>query len=126
MISLISFFQPFVCQVLFGLALVLSNILMLQNFNKALQASRTTLEASIINTASNFVFTVSLGERPLMTSHVFWPFLTHLPTLSYSKGPILRAILNPLPTLISDVINGRSLATNNIVMRKIVFCSESK
>ena len=57
------FFQPFVCQVLFGLALVLSNILMLQNFNKALQASRTTLEASIINTASNFVFTVSIVTK---------------------------------------------------------------
>ena len=51
------------CQVLFGLALVLSNILMLQNFNKALQASRTTLEASIINTASNFVFTVSIVTK---------------------------------------------------------------
>ena len=56
-------FQPFVCQSLFGLALVLSNILMLQNFNKALQASRTTLEASIINTASNFVFTVSIVTK---------------------------------------------------------------
>ena len=63
-------FQPFVCQVLFGLALVLSNILMLQNFNKALQASKTTLEASIINTASNFVFTVSI----CFVHSIFFPF----------------------------------------------------
>ena len=63
MIFIFFVFQPFVCQGLFGLALVLSNILMLQNFNKALQASRTTLEASIINTASNFVFTVSIVTK---------------------------------------------------------------
>jgi len=64
---------PFVCQVLFGLALVLSNILMLQNFNKALQASKTTLEASIINTASNFVFTALIGYLAFNEElSVFW------------------------------------------------------
>jgi len=52
---------PVICQILFGLALVLSNILMLQNFNRALQASKTTLEASIVNTASNFIFTALIG-----------------------------------------------------------------
>jgi len=52
---------PVICQLLFGLALVLSNILMLQNFNRALQASKTTLEASIVNTASNFIFTALIG-----------------------------------------------------------------
>ena len=47
-------------------------------------------------------------ERPLMTPHVFWSFLNYLPTLSYSITTIFGAILDPLPTLISDVINGRS------------------
>ena len=59
-----------------------------------------------------------LKERPLMTSDVFWPFFTYLPTLSYFilyKSPIFggahfRGYLGPpLPTLILDVINGRSL-----------------
>ena len=38
--------------------LVLSNILMLRSFSKALQDSETTLQASVVNTASNFIFTV--------------------------------------------------------------------
>ena len=37
---------------------------------------------------------------PLMTSHVFWPILTYLPTLSYSITYLFWAILDPLPTLI--------------------------
>jgi len=46
---------------------------MLQNFNKALQASRTTLEASIINTASNFVFTALIGYLAFNEElSVFW------------------------------------------------------
>ena len=54
-------------------------------------------------------------ERPLMTSHIFWPFLTCLVQL-YN-------IRTPLPTLISDVINGRSLSMissmeNDIFFRK--------
>jgi len=52
---------PVFCQIVCGLALVLSNILMLQSFNRALQASKTTLEASIVNTASNFIFTAIIG-----------------------------------------------------------------
>ena len=47
-------------------------------------------------------------ERPLMTSHVFWPFLTCLPTLSYYNVRFSGLSWTPLPTLISDVINGRS------------------
>ena len=49
-----------------------------------------------------------------MTSHVFWPFLTYLPTLSYSITSPFLGYLGPpyllvlLPTLISDVINGCS------------------
>ena len=50
-------------------------------------------------------------ERQLMTSHIFWPFLTYLrPTylvLLYNV-PFLGLSCTPLPTLISDVINGRS------------------
>jgi len=34
---------------------------MLQNFNKALQQSRNTIQASIINTAANFIFTALIG-----------------------------------------------------------------
>ena len=45
-----------------------------------------------------------------MTSHVFWPFFTYLPTLSYSITSNFGGYLGPtLPTLISDIINGRSL-----------------
>ena len=51
--------------------------------------------------------TICSRERPLMTSHIFWPFLTYLPTLFYSISPILRATFD-LPTLILDDINGRS------------------
>ena len=53
---------------------------------------------------------IRIRERPLMTSHVFWPFLTYLPTLSHSITSHFGSYLGPpLPTLISDVINGRSL-----------------
>ena len=51
--------------------LVLSNVLMLRSFNKALQDSETTLQASVVNTASNFIFTV-------MTVFV----TAHIPTLN--------------------------------------------
>ena len=44
-----------------------------------------------------------------MTSHVFCPFLTYLPTLSYSITSNFGAIMDPLATLLSDVINGHSL-----------------
>ena len=48
-------------------------------------------------------------ECPLMTSHVFWQFLTYLPTLSYCITPNFGGYSwIPLPTLISHVINGRS------------------
>ena len=52
----IAFFQWI--QALLVCCLVLSNILMLRSFNKALQDSETTLQASVVNTASNFIFTV--------------------------------------------------------------------
>ena len=45
-----------------------------------------------------------------MTSHVFWPFLTYIPTylvLLYNIQ-FLGLSWTPLPTLISDVINGLS------------------
>jgi hypothetical protein len=46
-----------------------------------------------------------------MTPLVFWPFLTYLPTLSYSITSPLGGYLGPpLPTLIWDVINERSLS----------------
>ena len=45
------------------------------------------------------------GERPLMTSDDFRRFLTYLP-FSTLKRPIFGSFL---PTLKSDVINGRSL-----------------
>ena len=50
-----------------------------------------------------------LRERSLMTSLVFWPFLTYLPTFSYFITSLFWAILDPLPTVIWDVINERSL-----------------
>ena len=34
-----------------------------------------------------------LRERPLMTSHVFWPFLTYLPTFFYSITSDFRGYL---------------------------------
>ena len=47
-----------------------------------------------------------------MTSVVFWPFLTYLPTMSDDFYPIASHIWElfwtPLPTLKSDVIYGRS------------------
>ena len=44
-----------------------------------------------------------------MTSLVFWPFLTYLPTLSYSMTSLFWDYLGPtLPTLVRDVINERS------------------
>ena len=44
-----------------------------------------------------------LGERPLMTSYVFWPFLTYLPYL-FLYHPIFGGYF----TLKLDVIYGRS------------------
>ena len=61
-----------------------------------------------------FMGCILVRERPLMTSHVFWPFLTYLLTLSYSITSDFGGYLGPpLPTLISDVINGRSLSTTS-------------
>merc|ERR550532_2965848 len=51
-----------IIQVGLGCLMVISNILMLQTFNKALQISSTTIQVSIINTASNFIFTVILSQ----------------------------------------------------------------
>jgi len=50
-----------IIQVGLGCLMVISNILMLQTFNKALQISSTTIQVSIINTASNFIFTALIG-----------------------------------------------------------------
>jgi len=41
---------------------ILSNLLMLQTFNKALQNSSTTIQVSIVNTASNFIVTAVIGK----------------------------------------------------------------
>ena len=44
-----------------------------------------------------------------MTSLVFWPFLTYLPSLSYSITSLFGGLSwTPLPTLIWDVTNERS------------------
>ena len=40
----------------------------------------------------------SKGERSLMTSLVFWPFLTNLPTLSYSIISLFWGYFGPPPT----------------------------
>ena len=49
-----------------------------------------------------------------MTSLIFWPFLTYLPTLSYPITSNFGGYLGPpyLLTLMWDVINGRSLSEN--------------
>ena len=53
----------------------------------------------------------TLMERSLMTSLIIWPFLTYLPTYLVLLYDVRFWGLSwsPLPTLISDVINGRSL-----------------
>ena len=38
---------------------------------------------------------IDVRERPLMTSLVFWPFLTYLPTLSYSITSLFWGYLGP-------------------------------
>ena len=55
-------------------------------------------------------------ERSLMTSHLFWLFLTYLPTLSYSITSHFRGYLRF--TLIWDVINERSHKQKNQVKNK--------
>jgi len=57
--SFLLFFQ--LLQSFLVCGLVLSNILMLRSFSKALQDSETTLQASVVNTASNFIFTAFIG-----------------------------------------------------------------
>ena len=37
----------------------------------------------------------AVGEHPLMTSDVIWPFLTYLPTLSYPITPDFGGYLGP-------------------------------
>ena len=46
-------------QCLTFLSLIVFNILMFSHFNHALQLSSTTIQVSVINTASNFLATVS-------------------------------------------------------------------
>lgn len=46
----------------FLLILVFLNVLMFRHFNRALQHCKTTIEASIINTAANFILTALLGN----------------------------------------------------------------
>jgi hypothetical protein len=54
-----SFFQfEVIWRAVFLLLMVLCNVFMFRSFNKALQSCQTTIEASIINTAANFVATV--------------------------------------------------------------------
>lgn len=59
--TLLDFKYHRILQAILGLCLVGCNICMLQNFNKALQQSRNTIQASIINTAANFIFTALIG-----------------------------------------------------------------
>ena len=49
-----------------------------------------------------------LGERPLMTSHVFGHIIPTYLVLLYNVR-LMGLCWTPLPTLISDVIDGRSL-----------------
>jgi hypothetical protein len=54
---------------------------------------------------------IIINERPSIMSHIFWPCLTYLPinfVLLYNI-PFWGLSWTPLPTLISDVINGHSL-----------------
>ena len=51
----------------------------------------------------------NLRERPFMTSHIFWPFSTYYQYLVLLYNvQFLGLSWTPLPTIISDVINGRS------------------
>ncbi|GFQ77457.1 transmembrane protein 42 [Trichonephila clavata] len=52
----------FITRVGFFLAMLLSNALMWTFFTKALRLSATTLEATITNTAANFLFTAVYGQ----------------------------------------------------------------
>ena len=61
-------------------------------------------------------YVLVIWERPLMTSLIFWSFLTYLPTLFYSITSLFWGYFGPpLPTLIRDVINGRSQKFANLV-----------
>ena len=67
----------------------------------------TELSFIVTNLKKIFQWTwFSIREHPLMTSSVFWPFLTYLLTLSYSLTSDFGGYLGPT---LSDVINGRSL-----------------
>jgi len=83
-----------------------------------------------ILTSSTLLHHNLTSERPLMTSHVFWPFLTYLPTLSYSITSDFGGYLGPpLPTLISDVINGCSPSEKNelhIILQEDILIKEKK
>ena len=68
-----------------------------------------------------------------MTSSVFLPFLTCLPTMSNDFTlQYLGAILNPLPTLISDIIYNSIIVGylnsgfNYLITNTTVHCCESK
>ena len=55
-----------------------------------------------LQTEQLWIYARVLGECPLLVSHVFWPFLTYLPTLSYSKTSFFLEgglFWTPLPTL---------------------------
>ena len=64
-----------------------------------MEKTRATPEPGKIQTSDE-----SLQQKVTSINDVprFWPFLTYLPC------PILGAILDPIPNLISDIINGRS------------------
>ena len=80
-----------IIQVGLGCLMVISNILMLQTFNKALQISSTTIQVSIINTASNFIFTVifnNLGNNNASFQILDLPICTLYNALSKSLNHI--------------------------------------
>ena len=53
-------------------------------------------------------FVIMQRERPLMTSHVFWQFLTYPSLVLPYNVRFWELSWTHLPTLIWDVINGRS------------------
>ncbi len=69
----------------FFLFMILFNVLMFRTFNKALQSSQTTVEASIVNTAANFVTTVNLFQ--ILSSSV----ITNIKCSLYIVSQVKRA-----------------------------------
>ena len=62
-----------------------------------------------------------------MMSDVFCQFLTSLTTFSYSITSDLGGYIGPLPTLISDIIDRRSLSETEILTGYyLLLCQDEK